>query len=82
MFAVALESEAVVADSSTWQSLALTGTATYTVAFDGAPARLIGEPSEYLSRDGFWHGGAGVKGEDERPVHKDTCNPSRGCFEE
>jgi alkylation response protein AidB-like acyl-CoA dehydrogenase len=60
LFAVAIESEAVVADSSTWQSLALTGTATYTVAFDGAPARVIGEPGEYLSRDGFWHGGAGV----------------------
>ncbi len=60
LFAVALESAAVAADPTSWQGTALTGTATYTVTFAGAPAALVGEPGDYLARPGFWHGGAGV----------------------
>jgi hypothetical protein len=64
LFAVALtgdlSSDAVTPDPNTWQGIGLTGTATYTVTFGGAPATLVGEPGQYLSRPGFWHGGAGV----------------------
>ena len=60
LFAVALTGDVVAPDPNTWQGIGLTGTATYTVTFDGAPATLVGEPGQYLSRPGFWHGGAGV----------------------
>ncbi len=64
LFAVALTGDlahdAVVPDQKSWQGIGLTGTATYTVRFDGAAATLVGEPGQYLSRPGFWHGGAGV----------------------
>ncbi len=59
LFAVALQ-DAVVVDRESWRATALTGTATYGVTFDNAPAERVGAPGDYLRRPGFWHGGAGV----------------------
>ena len=50
----------IAVDTTSWQASGLTGTATYTVSFDAAPAAIVGAPGGYLSRPGFWHGGAGV----------------------
>lgn len=38
----------------------MAGSASLDVGFDGAIAERVGEPGWYLTRPGFWHGGAGV----------------------
>jgi hypothetical protein len=43
-----------------WASAGMAGAGTVRVCLDGVPARVVGEPDSYLSRPGFWQGGAGV----------------------
>lgn len=43
-----------------WQAVGMAGSASLDVAFDHAHARLVGQPGDYLSRPGFWQGGAGI----------------------
>jgi alkylation response protein AidB-like acyl-CoA dehydrogenase len=47
-------------DDSTWQAVGMAGSSSIDVAFDGAAAQLVGSVGEYLSRPGFWQGGAGI----------------------
>ncbi|MND81681.1 hypothetical protein D3C80_734850 [compost metagenome] len=38
----------------------MASTASVTVEFDNSPGLAIGTPGQYLSRPGFWQGGAGI----------------------
>jgi hypothetical protein len=43
-----------------WQSLGMAASASLDIDFRGARARLVGTVGQYLSRPGFWQGGAGI----------------------
>lgn len=43
-----------------WQAVGMASTASVTVEFDNSPGLAIGTPGQYLSRPGFWQGGAGI----------------------
>ena len=43
-----------------WQAVGMATTASVEVTFNDTPGTLIGTPGQYLSRPGFWHGGAGI----------------------
>ncbi|MFZ5937498.1 acyl-CoA dehydrogenase [Pseudomonas putida] len=43
-----------------WQAVGMANTASVEVTFDNTPGTAIGRPGQYLSRPGFWHGGAGI----------------------
>lgn len=58
--AVALRGPGVTITDEGWQAVGMAATASVDVVFDDAPAILVGAPGEYLSRPGFWLGGAGI----------------------
>ncbi len=60
LVAINLDQPGVVIDSSKWQAVGMASSMSVNVAFDGAKGRRVGKPGEYLSRPGFWHGGAGI----------------------
>ncbi|MFK0310363.1 acyl-CoA dehydrogenase [Pseudomonas sp. NPDC090233] len=43
-----------------WQAVGMGITASVEVAFDDTPGIAVGHSGQYLSRPGFWHGGAGI----------------------
>lgn len=43
-----------------WQAVGMASTASVTIEFDNSPGLAIGIPGQYLSRPGFWQGGAGI----------------------
>ena len=43
-----------------WKAVGMNGSASLQVQLTGARAWLVGSPGQYLSRPGFWQGGAGV----------------------
>lgn len=43
-----------------WQAVGMASTASVTVEFNDSPGQAIGAPGQYLSRPGFWQGGAGI----------------------
>ncbi len=43
-----------------WHAVGMAATASFPVEFDNVRARLVGGAGAYLSRPGFWHGGAGI----------------------
>jgi alkylation response protein AidB-like acyl-CoA dehydrogenase len=60
LFAVTTTDPAVKALPSTWWNAGMAGSDTWSVLFTNAHAVAVGEPGEYLSRPGFWHGAIGV----------------------
>ncbi|XHH28233.1 acyl-CoA dehydrogenase family protein [Xanthomonas euroxanthea] len=60
LFAVALDQPGIQIDSSAWQAVGMQGIETANVRFSDTPARQIGAADAYLTRPGFWHGGAGI----------------------
>jgi alkylation response protein AidB-like acyl-CoA dehydrogenase len=58
--AVELSQPSISIDSAGWQAVGMRATGTSSVRFDGARAVQIGDVGAYLSRPGFWHGGAGI----------------------
>ncbi|KMO75987.1 acyl-CoA dehydrogenase family protein [Mycolicibacterium obuense] len=60
LFAVDLSAPGVHPLASTWQAAGMAESDTRSVRFDDVPAVAVGRPGEYLSRPGFWQGGAGV----------------------
>nr|WP_165699824.1 acyl-CoA dehydrogenase [Stenotrophomonas nematodicola] len=44
----------------TWHATGMGGIPSGTVQFAAVPAEPVGKPGTYLSRPGFWHGGAGI----------------------
>jgi alkylation response protein AidB-like acyl-CoA dehydrogenase len=60
LVSVTMAQPGIVVSSDAWHAVGMAGSASLNVAFHGAHARLVGNEGQYLSRAGFWHGGAGV----------------------
>jgi hypothetical protein len=60
LVAVGLRERGVTITNEGWQAVGMAATASVDVLFDDVPAIPVGTPGEYLSRPGFWYGGAGV----------------------
>jgi alkylation response protein AidB-like acyl-CoA dehydrogenase len=60
LFTVELHHDGVRPLPSTWHNTGMAESDTRSVQFSGAPAVAVGEPGDYLSRPGFWHGAVGV----------------------
>lgn len=60
LFAVTATDPAVKALPSTWWNAGMAGSDTRPVQFTNTHAVAVGEPGDYLSRPGFWHGAIGV----------------------
>lgn len=58
--AVDLRQPGVGFDGMHWQAVGMSATDSHDVTFDDALARLVGIERFYLSRPGFWQGGAGI----------------------
>ena len=58
--AVALQQPGVQVTREGWPAVGMARSGSVDVLFDGAEAVAVGEPGDYLSRSGFWQGGAGV----------------------
>jgi hypothetical protein len=43
-----------------WHAVGMAASGSVDVRFDGADARQIGQPGDYVHRPGFWQGGAGI----------------------
>ncbi|MFF7064967.1 acyl-CoA dehydrogenase [Pseudomonas sp. NPDC008258] len=43
-----------------WQAVGMAASVSVAIEFDHSPGLAIGGPGQYLSRPGFWHGGAGI----------------------
>ncbi|CAN5138699.1 acyl-CoA dehydrogenase family protein [soil metagenome] len=56
----AVDLSAATSLPSTWANVGMAESDTRAVQFDDVPAVAVGEPGEYLSRAGFWHGAIGV----------------------
>lgn len=50
----------VTAGNQGWQAVGMASTGSVEVGFEQAQAQLVGMPGDYLTRPGFWHGGAGI----------------------
>lgn len=57
---LAMDQPGVTVDAKAWQAVGMAGSASIDVAFAGAVGDLVGGVGEYLSRPGFWQGGAGI----------------------
>ncbi|MDG4663570.1 acyl-CoA dehydrogenase [Mycobacterium sp. 236(2023)] len=60
LFAVDLKSHGVRPLPSRWRHAGMAESDTRSVQFTATPAVPVGEPGEYLTRPGFWHGAVGV----------------------
>ena len=60
LVAVELKQSGVRIDASGWKAVGMAASQSVNVAFDGAVGRVVGAENAYLSRPGFWQGGAGV----------------------
>jgi hypothetical protein len=60
LVAVKLDQPGVRLSEQGWQAVGMAPTASVEVHFDQALACTVGESGEYLSRPGFWQGGAGI----------------------
>ncbi|MCC4596051.1 acyl-CoA dehydrogenase [Xanthomonas campestris pv. phormiicola] len=47
-------------DTQAWAAVGMARVVSGPVTFAAVPASAIGAPGEYLTRPGFWHGGAGI----------------------
>lgn len=43
-----------------WQAVGMAATSSVVIELDDSPGLAIGSPGQYLSRPGFWQGGAGI----------------------
>jgi hypothetical protein len=57
---LALAQPGVQVSEDGWKAVGMQASASLQVRLDGATAYLVGQPGQYLSRPGFWQGGAGV----------------------
>lgn len=60
LVAISLAEPSLHIVSDAWQAVGMAATRSVEVVFAQSPARLVGGPGQYLSRPGFWHGGAGI----------------------
>jgi hypothetical protein len=57
---VMLDQPAVTVTDQGWHAVGMAASGSVDVRFDGAVARRIGRPGDYVRRPGFWQGGAGI----------------------
>ncbi len=57
---VAMHQPSVEVSALAWQAVGMVGSASVDVTFTQALAYRVGDKGDYLSRPGFWQGGAGV----------------------
>ena len=57
---VVMNQDGVTVDGSTWRAVGMAGSASVDVSFSGAVGDAVGAAGDYLSRPGFWQGGAGI----------------------
>ena len=57
---VAMQQSGVSVSSASWVAVGMAESASVDVSFTNARAYTVGKPGEYLSRPGFWQGGAGI----------------------
>jgi alkylation response protein AidB-like acyl-CoA dehydrogenase len=60
LFAAVVTDPAVKALPTTWWNAGMAGSDTRPVQFSNAQAVAVGDPGDYLTRPGFWHGAIGV----------------------
>lgn len=60
LFAVPVTEPAVKALPTTWWNVGMAGSDTRAVQFTNARAVAVGDPDDYLTRPGLWHGAIGV----------------------
>lgn len=60
LIAVKLDQPGVQVTDQGWQAVGMAGSSSVDVEFDRAAGRAVGSAGSYLSRPGFWHGGAGI----------------------
>ena len=60
LFAIAVLDPGVSPLPSTWSNAGMASSDTRSVRFTNAHAVAVGQPGDYLSRPGFWHGAIGV----------------------
>jgi hypothetical protein len=60
LVSLAMDPASVSVSASAWQAVGMAGSASLDITLHAAPAECVGEPGAYLSRAGFWHGGAGI----------------------
>ncbi|GGJ91734.1 acyl-CoA dehydrogenase family protein [Pseudomonas matsuisoli] len=60
LVAVMLDQPEVDVTGEGWQAVGMAATASVEVVFSGASGHLVGESGAYLTRPGFWQGGAGI----------------------
>jgi alkylation response protein AidB-like acyl-CoA dehydrogenase len=60
LVAVDMAQTAITVDASPWHAVGMAASASVDVTFNDAAGTLVGGLGHYLSRPGFWHGGAGI----------------------
>lgn len=60
LIALKLDQPGVQVTDRGWQAVGMAGSGSVDVQFDGAAGQAVGRAGSYLSRPGFWHGGAGI----------------------
>ena len=60
LVSIDLEQPGISVDHSAWHAIGMAQSASLDVRFRDVEAELVGEPGAYLTRPGFWHGGAGI----------------------
>ncbi|HYP69491.1 MAG TPA: acyl-CoA dehydrogenase [Variovorax sp.] len=58
--AVALQQAGVKVTEEGWPAVGMAKSGSVDVFFEDAEALAVGRPGDYVSRPGFWHGGAGI----------------------
>ncbi len=60
LVAVDLHQSGITVDASHWKAVGMAGSLSVNVSFENAQAKRIGSDKDYLTRPGFWQGGAGI----------------------
>ena len=60
LVAVRLAQPGISVDAEHWKAVGMAGSMSVKVLFDKVPCTRVGKPGAYLTRPGFWQGGAGV----------------------
>lgn len=57
---VEMDQPGVRVDADSWRAVGMADSTGLDVSFSNAAGQLLGEPGDYLTRQGFWQGGAGI----------------------
>lgn len=60
LVAVRLGQAGIGVDTAQWKAVGMTNSMSVKVTFDNVACTRVGQPGAYLTRPGFWQGGAGV----------------------